>query len=272
MTQTFLNSRFEQIAKRFQEIDILLVLAQKNSYNSDIYQSLCRSAHVLLVSHFEGLYRDVCRDIIDDINRRTKYEEVKRDIFYTFCDYFISPSEPSKSAHSIRLKLFDTLKGNPSRLRIEPFLAFDNKNPAPDILETILSKFGIKDFFWSIEDSDLDMVFQDMKSKTQILRNKLLAYLKKNTENYPYTVDTSIYNPISKFNEKKGKTLWEDFLNNFLKGRHSIVHGHIIENTMDHTSLASAQIKIEILLYAFIINLCSVSNPLFLLPESIKRS
>jgi hypothetical protein len=48
MSQTFISLQFDRIDKRFNEINVLLELAEKNQKNSNIYQALCRSAHVLL--------------------------------------------------------------------------------------------------------------------------------------------------------------------------------------------------------------------------------
>ncbi len=267
MNQTFINLRFEQIEKRFNEIDVLLNLASLYQSNDEIYQSLCRSAQVLLVSHFEGLYREICRDVIDDINFNTKFFEVKKVIFSSYCDFFIQNNESPESTNNIRLKLWEAFKDYPSSLKVEPFISFDNRNPTPQIIETILKKFGIRNFFWSIGGSDLDIVFEDQKSKTLKLRNKLFQYVKMKTSKYPYTIDKSFYHPVEKANEKKTKTLWEDFINNFLKERHSIVHGHVLDNPNNHESLSEAKIKLEILLCAFIINICSAANPIFLLQD-----
>jgi hypothetical protein len=268
MTETFVNARFEQIEKRFNEIQILLDLAASSRHDVEIYQALCRSAHVLLVSHFEGLYKEICRDIIDDINKHTKFFEVKKVIFNSHSEYFINNKESDKSINAIKLKLFEAFKDYPSKLRVEPFLFVDNKNPTPEIIETILEKFGIKNFFWSIDGSDLDIVFEDQKSSIERVKNRLLSYLKIRTAVYPYTVDISFYNPVIKSNEGKRKTLWEDFLNNFLKERHNIIHGNTINNPNDNESLSKAKMKIEILIYAFIINICSAANPVFMLTEA----
>lgn len=269
MNQTFINLRFEQIEKRFNEIEILLNLASLYQSSSEIYQTLCRSAHVLLVSHFEGLYREVCRDIIDDINLNTTFYEVKKTIFNSHCDYFIQKTETPEAANNIRQRLWEAFKTYPSKLRIEPFIYIDNKNPTPQIIETILRKFGVRHFFSLIEGSDLDLVFEDQKSKTDRLRKRLRKYVVYGTSGYPYTVDPSFYNPINKEAKKGSHTLWEDFINNFLKERHNIVHGHIIDNPSNHEALSQAKMKLEILLYAFIINICSSSNPLFLLSEGV---
>jgi len=268
MNQTFINSRFEQIEKRFNEVQILLDLAAKSTHNVEMYQALCRSAHVLLVSHFEGLYKEICRDVIDDINMNTKFFEVKKAIFNTHTGFFINNKESEKSVQAIKIKLFEAFKDYPSKLKVEPFLFVDNKNPAPEILETILEKFGVKNFFSSLAGSDLDVVFEDQKSSINRLRNRLLRYVKNRTATYPYTVDISFYNPINKENQKKTKTLWEDFLNNFLKERHSIIHGNTVNNPNDNESLSKAKIKIEILIFAFILNICSNANPIFMASES----
>jgi len=225
--QTFINSRFEQIEKRFGEIQLILDLASSSRGNIDLYQALCRSAHVLLVGHFEGLYKEICRDVIDDINANTSFYQVKNVIFSTHCSYYIHSKESEGSFKLIRDKLFEALKSYPSKLIVDPFLFFDNKNPTPDILETILKKFGVKNFFKVIEGSDLDIVFEDEKTKVIKLRDRLLNYVKKGTVTYPYKLDPSIYHPSENVSKSK-ITLWESFINNFLKERHNIIHGNTL--------------------------------------------
>ncbi|OIV42254.1 HEPN domain-containing protein, partial [Flavobacterium johnsoniae] len=224
MTQTYINLRFEQIERRFDEVERLLRLAYLNQDDIEMYQSLCRSAHVMLVSHFEGLYKDIAKDVIDDLNANCKFYEIKKAIFRTHCGYFIHQNESDKSSETLRNRLWDAFKEYKCELVSLPFLFVDNKNPTPQILETILEKFGIKNFFSSLDGSELDVVFEDQKTKMLKIRNKLLKYTKKSTQTFPYTVDVSIYNPVTKTNEKK-RTLWEDFINNFLKERHNIIHG-----------------------------------------------
>ncbi|MBS7565086.1 hypothetical protein KHS38_11785 [Mucilaginibacter sp. Bleaf8] len=271
MTQSYLNLRFEQIDKRFNEIQVLLDFAVKSRHDSDLYQALCRSAHVLLVSHFEGLYKEIVKDVIDDINRNINFHQVKRNIFNTHCNYFLNGTElnlNSKEANNIRIKLYEAFKDYPSKLKAEPFLWVDNKNPAPNIIETLLGKFGTKNFFKSLEGSDLDLVFENQKTMIRRLRDRLKNYVNRGTYSYPYTVDTSFYHPTDKITDKKSNTLWEDFLNNFLLERHNIIHGNTLSNPNDNESLQKSKIKMEILIYAFIINLCSSASPMFFLAEA----
>jgi len=267
--QTFVGLQFDKMDERFNEIRALAELAAKHLTEPLIYRSLCRSAHVLLVSHFEGIYKDICRDVVDDINTNIKFIEVKKDVFNTYCGYFIQKDEDSKSAQTIRLRLKETLEVYPAKLKVEPFLFTDNKNPAPAIIEAILNKFGINNFFWSIDGSDLDLVFEDQKSDTKRLRKRLWNYTKRNVSNYPYTVSEHFYSPIKKLGKKPSKTLWETFLNEFLKGRHDIIHGDTVSNPISHEDIIDAIIKIEILILAFIINVCSAATPLHALPEHL---
>jgi hypothetical protein len=267
--QTFIGLQFDKMSDRFIEIRALTELAAKHLNEPSLYKYLCRSAHVLLVSHFEGIYKDICRDVIDDINANIKFIEVKKEIFNTYCGYFIQKDEDAKFAQTIRQRLKEALEAHQAKLKVEPFLFVDNKNPAPSIIEAILTKFGIIDFFWSIDGSDLDLVFEDQKSDTERLRKRLWNYAKRNVSNYPYTVSEYFYNPVKKIGKKSKKTLWETFLNEFLKGRHDIVHGDTVNNPISHEDITDAITKIEILVLAFIINVCSAATPLRALPERL---
>jgi hypothetical protein len=267
--QTFVGLQFDKMDERFNEIRALAELAAKYLAEPMIYRSLCRSAHVLLVSHFEGIYKDICRDVVDDINANIRFIEVKKDIFNTYCGYFIQKDEDVKFAQAIRQRLKEALEAHPAKLKVEPFLFVDNKNPAPAIIEAILTKFGVINFFWTIDGSDLDLVFEDQKSDTKRLRKRLWNYTKRNVSNYPYTVSEYFYNPVKKAGKKSSKTLWETFLNEFLKGRHDIVHGDTVSNPISHEDIIDAITKIEILILVFIINVCSAANPLRALPEHI---
>ena len=256
--QSYLNLRFESIEKRFEEIDFLINCAIENLSDNNKYQTFCRSAHVLLVSHFEGIYKDVVKDVIDDFNINTKFDQLPKDILNTHCNYFLLSIDTTKPTKIIKDKLKEAFGNYQSKIKIEPFLFVDNKNPTPEIVNTILERFGISNFFWSIKDSDLDIVFAGLKTETNDLKTKLLDYLKNNTKIFPYNIEISIYNPAIKSTEKKHKTLWEDFLNDFLKERHSIVHGTTLTSPFSHQAITDAKVKMEIITYAFIITLASI--------------
>lgn len=256
--QSYLNLRFESIEKRFEEIDFLINCAVENLSDNSKYQTFCRSAHVLLVSHFEGIYKDVVKDVIDDFNINTNFDQLPADLLNTHCNYFIREVDNSKPTRIIKERLKEAFGNNKSKIKIEPFLFVENKNPTPEIIDTILEKFGVSDFFWSIKDSALDIVFEGLKSEANDLKTKLMSYLKGNTKTFPYNVERKIYNPVLKVGAKKQKTLWEDFLNDFLKERHSIVHGTTLTSPFSHQTIIDAKIKIEIITYAFIVTIASI--------------
>jgi len=267
MTDTFVFSRLDSIEKRFQEVDLLLKFAEDNQTDDKIYSTFCRSAHIILVAHFEGAIKEICIDVISDINYNIYFDSVPPKIFATYCEYFLVKENNNKFSgdgiNALREKLIVAFGNAKANLKIEPFLATVDRNLAPAILETILKRFGLKRFFGSLENSDLDVVFEDEKTEIKKLKEKLKKHIIENVVKYPYSVKNSIYNPVTENIEPKSKkTFWEEFIDDVLKERHSIVHGQNLHNPYDHENLHKAKIKIEILIYVFIINLCSISIPI----------
>lgn len=263
---TFVSTRLDVITNRFKEIDILLQLTEDNISNPARYAALCRSAHVLLVSHVEGIYKDIVKDIIDDLNLNTDFCHIKNTIFKTHALHFIHTKEDEISIEKIKNKLWDAFKHHKTELVLEPFLRIDNKNPTPKILDEILKKFGEKKFFNSLIESRLEIVFENDKKTSLKELERIKRQISKGVENFPYTVDKSYFynfNPPNLGKDKKG--LFEEFLNQFLSDRHKIVHGQTLDNPKNHTEILDSKIKIEILIYAFIICLCHSSNPIMLL-------
>ncbi|WP_019864750.1 MAE_28990/MAE_18760 family HEPN-like nuclease [Methylovulum miyakonense] len=266
MTETFIFSRLESIEKRFQEVDILLRFAEENQNNEEAYSTLCRSAHIILVAHFEGAIKEICRDVIDDINYNITYDKIPSKIFATYCDYFLVKENnnefSSKGKHKLKEKLSTAFGTSRATLKVEPFIFTEGKNLAPKIIETILKRFGLDDFFWSLKNSSLDVVFQDSRTEIEELENLLQNHINGNVIRYPYTVNRGIYNPDENIlTETKQKTLWEEFIDDILKERHNIVHGQVLNNPYNHEDLNKAKIKIKIVIYVFIINLAFISNP-----------
>lgn len=264
---SFVGVRLENIDARFSEIDTLLNLAKQYKMDAEKYSALCRSAHVLLVSHVEGIYKDIVKDIIDDLNNNTEFNSIPLSIFRTFSIDFTNPkSDDDKFNEVLKDKLKLICNDYKTKLNHHPFLRVDNKNPTAKILEEILKKFGEKDFFKSLSNSRLEIVFQNnMKASLKELE-RIKKYIKKGTLTYPYLVDKSYYyNSNFQTNSTKRKGLFEEFLEEFLKDRHAIVHGNVIKNPTNDFEIFTSKLKIEILIYAFILCLCSNSNPTYFL-------
>jgi hypothetical protein len=266
MTETFIFSRLESIEKRFQEVDILLRFAEENQNNDEAYPTFCRSAHIILVAHFEGAIKEICKDVIDDINYNNTFDKVPSKVFATYCDYFLVKEKnnefSSKGKNNLREKLAVAFGKSKANLKAEPFIFVEGKNLAPAIIDSILLRFGLKNFFWSLKNSSLDVVFEDSRTEIEELENLLRNHIGENIIRYPYTVSKSIYNPDETIlTEQKQKTLWEEFIDDILKERHNIVHGQSLNNPYNHEDLNKAKIKIKIIIYVFIINLAVISNP-----------
>jgi len=141
------------------------------------------------------------------------------------------------------------------------------------MIESLLHKFGVIKFLSQIENSDLDVAFQDSKSEMIEIRDKLKAHLMENVEYYPYNVDLELFNihyddGIER--QKRQKSMWEDFLNEILTNRHTIAHGNCLESLCSHTEIEHSRIKIEILIYAFVLVLCKFTLP-FLTENEVSR-
>lgn len=254
MTDSFVFLRLELVERRFKEIDILLGEANKNSDLQNIYTTLCRSAHVLLVAHFEGLIKDITKDILDDLNSNLEFKNAPQVLKRTFCEHFLKRDEKGNYDENIKNKLVDAFDELPTKFKVEPFLFDRNKNPSPQMLQSILTKFGIKNFLWCLDNSDLDKVFENNKSDIDDLINRIKFHLNIGLRTFPYTTAEEILNlDPSKKNLPQKKSLWDTFLEDLLKNRHSIVHGQTLDNPTDHEEIEMAKKKVEILLYAFII-------------------
>lgn len=263
---TFLSSRLDIIGSRFGEVETLLSLARENISSPTKYIALCRSAHVFLVSHVEGIYKDIVKDIIDDLNLHTNFRNVKKTIFKTHSLHFIHMSESDKSVDKIKERLWNAFKNHKTELVLEPFLRSDNKNPTPKILEEILRKFGEENFFNSLVKSRLEIVFENNMNTSLRELGRIKKYIYSGVQHFPYTVDKSYFYNFSPSNlGKDNKGLFEEFLNQFLDDRHKIVHGQTLDNPKNDVEILESKIKIEILVYAFIICLCDCGNPIILL-------
>lgn len=265
---TYVFVRFESLQKRLDEIDLILSYASQNESLYELYTSLCRSAQVLLIAHFEGAIKEFTKDALDDFNKSMyNFVDSPDALKMTFCSSFISENTDQRN------KLLDTFNSLPVKYNVAAFLSNNhndyNKNPKPQMIESLLQKFGVVKFLSQIENSDLDVVFQDSKSDQIEIRNKLKAHLTENVESYPYKVDFELFNihydnKIEK--QKRKKSMWEDFLNEVLTNRHTIAHGNSLESPCSHTEIEQSKLKIEILIYAFVLVLCK-----FTLPCSIQQ-
>lgn len=259
---SYVYLRLESLQKRFDEIDLILNHASENKDIKELYSTLCRSAQILLVAHFEGAIKDLTKDVLDDYNRSEyKFKDSPKAIKVTFCQYFIKPSDKNYYDSKMLDRLNKTFDNLPVRYEVEPFLYNKNKNPSPHIIENILERFGVSNFFSRIDNSELDVVFQDSKSDMMELRDRLRRHLIETVKSYPYKIDLDLFN-ISSTKTKHDDTLWHTFLDTILENRHNIAHGNTLESLDLHVDIEKSKLKIEILIYGFILVLCKCTLPI----------
>lgn len=274
---TFVKIGLEVLEERFKEIDTIISKAsdyevdesidayQKEEFEN-IYKVLCRSAQVLLIAHLEGAIKDTAKNILDDINYYSKFNNSPYPLKKTFCEHFLVKNEKGRYSDEKTKLLINTFDSLPVKYIADPFILFynsgskTNRNPSPDLIIKVTEKFGIENFFGMIENSNLDVVFTGSKSEILDIRDQLKEHLYTGVSSYPYDLDLSIFNISLKSSNKK-QTLWHLFLESILKNRHDIAHGNTLESPFYHKDIEESKIKVEILLYAFISVLCVKSSP-----------
>ena len=263
--ESFLLISLKNIENRFNEVKLILEEANKQQNQEKLYNSLCRSALILLVAHFEGALKDIISSVIDDLNKFGKFSSTSESLQRTFCNYFIPQLEKdSKLKEQSILKLLNTFKGLETKFIKEAFLLKDNKNPTAKLIETYALRFGLKNFFKFIDNSRLDIVFQDSFSEIIEIYEELKKDVINSIEEYPYKINYDSYSFTNSNIDKNRKTFWETFIEELLKSRHNIAHGSEIENRSSHSELEEMVRKVEIISYSFAFIIAEKANPIVL--------
>jgi len=104
---TFVFMRFESLQKRLDEIDLILSYASRNESSYELYTSLCRSAQVLLIAHFEGAIKEFTKDSLDDFNSSMyNFKDSPDALKLTFCSSFIAENADQRKK---LLEIFNSL-------------------------------------------------------------------------------------------------------------------------------------------------------------------
>jgi len=241
------------ISERLNEVGLLLEKAEEYRDNESLYGALCRSSTVLLVAHFEGFIKDMAKAFIDDLNSYVPFDALPSSLKRTYCAQFISGDDQANNEKKIQklIEVFDSLD---TKLKVDPFLFENNKNPSPSMMEKICKNFGVNNFFKMIENSRLDEVFSENRSETNAILIDLKEHVLLTVGNYPYSSNPDVFG-ISLSNSSVGlrRTLWQTFLDELLKNRHSIAHGSSLLNTQSSEEIDTQKTKLEILQYAVIL-------------------
>lgn len=251
---TNLTLLFEKLEKQWQEVDILIEHAKLNrESNEELYNALCRSISILVVSHLEGFTKDLVKNIIYDLSDGLHFKEMPEAIKRTYCSKYIGfKNDNNKNGYDKTIiKLIDKFEEIDITIEHEIFLFADNKNPKPSIIEKLFKNFGINDIFKYLCKSKLDESFSSTRSELKELLEEIKLYMVTHIMTFPYTISLDEYN-LDSTTCNETRTLWQTFLDDINHKRHNIVHGNNFENADDINELEKTKIKIMILQFGLI--------------------
>lgn len=235
---TFIQEFIVQTEEQWQEVNLLLDQAETvSSVNIELYNALCRSVSILIVSHLEGFIKELAKNAIRDINNNKNFNELPISIQRTYCKKFIGFDEKSHPHYHKILNDMITDFSNIREFKIthESFLFDKNRNPKPDSFKTVLSRFGVSDLFENLNQSIFDEAFSSRVTLNRLVKI-MMWHVKKATGSFPYSTSTSTLK-LEKTKYSNGTTLWQEFLNDTNKIRHNIVHGNLFSNSESIESL-----------------------------------
>ncbi|WP_323664117.1 MAE_28990/MAE_18760 family HEPN-like nuclease [Pectobacterium carotovorum] len=230
---------------QWKEIDCLIDLADIyiNS-NVDIYNSLCRSAMVLCVSHMESFYKELIKNFILDIEK-IDFKDLPDSMKRQFCKKFIGYEE-SREINERTLLLIKELEQHGNfKLSYDAFSPNKNKNPKPSIIESICENLGAKKIFNSLDGTVFDNVFSMTEKELDRFEKIIdtLARKRLSTQNNldGFFIFKKLY-PV----KNSGRTLWESFFDSINTKRHDIAHGNVFQNSTSTPELKNVKNKCKI--------------------------
>lgn len=259
MTESYANVWLNKLELRHNEIDKLIDLAKIHQEKDEsAFNAICRSATVMLYAHFEGSLRSAIKSFSDDMNKNGGYsivgERIKSLFLCGLLDIEISVDNLNKSLD--RRRRLDAKLDGSSGININlEHVWLNGKNPTADIYRTVIMRFGIDNIFKILEDSEMEIsMFTEGILALSEKINVLIDRFRENYSVYPYT---SIFAEIgcAEISKHRKKTITEEFINNTMRPRHDIAHGHTLENilSLDQVEAASIRMKfLSIIFYAAI--------------------
>jgi len=258
---TFIQDFIENLEPKWREVDILINTAiEIRDTNEALYNALCRSITILIVSHMEGFTKDLTKKFIADLNKYCEFKELETAIQRTYCENYISKGNDKAHDNKVN-KLINKFSEYNCDISYEGFLFDKNKNPTSNIIKIIFENFGINNIFTWIEKSTiLNSVFENNLLDIKEIKDKIRGELITNTNTFPYNVQELISNYELKKpkNGKYNKTLWDEFISETNQNRHNIVHGNNFTNTDDIHSLELRKEKTILFQYILILLLINI--------------
>jgi len=256
---TFVFDYVDRLDEQWNEVDILLNEAKKVQHsNVDLYHALCRSASILMVAHFEGFTKDLCKNIISDLNSNCKFENLPMPIKMTGCKKYLGFDKKVIPDYDLKLRemIEDLSKADGFSICYTAFLFEKNKNPKPDVLKEVLNRFGIEDVFKNLHESGFEGAFISKSSLERLLK-RMRTIVKRSVESFPYLCsDVKLKKFKLKSCKYNGRTIWQTFLDDVNQKRHAIAHGNTFSNDNEYPVLVERMNKIRLIQYLIIYLSC----------------
>jgi len=254
MSQSFINFLLTELDTRWNEVSILLESASSyEGNNDDLHDAICRSVCVLMVAHFEGFYKDLIKNLIEDLRVNKNFSDLSKSIQRNYCSIFIDSKSSSETKNRITESLIEKFKEVDISISYEPFLFNRNENPKPQIIEKLFENIGIKKIFEILESSDYESVFEEENSEIENRVKNISNALEDYSYSYPYMYDKSYFNMNPTSKKKSGqRTLWQEFLDEINRRRHGIAHGSDVQNGQSVEGLILTKNKLRCLQLALL--------------------
>jgi len=248
---TFLYEFMRQVDENWMEIDLLITEAESaRASNLSLYNAICRSASILMVSHLEGFTKGLVKAVVRDLNENCDFGELPKPIQRTYCKKYLGNNIDSvgdKHEKKVVL-LIDKFSEMKSKISHEPFHFPVNKNPNPNVINAIYTNFGIKNVFLHLHQSELDDVFSESHDYVIECIQREKDNVSIGVSQFPYTMTFSNMGLTkSVLDVKGGRTLWEEFIDQINMKRHSIAHGNDFVNSEDVVVLKESKARLVFL-------------------------
>ncbi|WP_324027668.1 HEPN domain-containing protein [Maribacter sp. BPC-D8] len=244
---SFLYAYTCELENKWHEIDLLIEKAYEfQETDAQFHNILCRSASVLITAQLEGFTKSMLRSVINDLNRSISFNELPIAIKRTYSQKYIPIVDGlNNKQHSNQLnKLIEKFNEINCDLEHQPFFVSKNKNPSPNLINTVYRNLGIKDIFHCLNESKYDEVFSSSKNELEIILRELRELIPLEIKNFPYT--PHLDNCNLEVLKSHGRTLWEDFLDEINQRRHAIAHGNDFNNNRSVSELEEDKLKAQI--------------------------
>lgn len=247
---TFASDFVDEFDARWDEVSILIRMAEELGEENEEYSVLCRAAIVLIVANLEGFIQETIKCLIADVNSNNAFSITSEKMKRTFCGQFIDIERGNEKKITKLVELFEHLN---VRYTVEPFFYENNKNPKASVIDKYFEEIGGKNFWGYITDCDIEKVFENDSDIIRNLLDTLRNVLVLGVEDFPYNIVLSSLGYNLSGAKVSDECLWKVFLNQTLKARHDVAHGVSQDNTMSLDEIKSTKDKVKILELTFAI-------------------